>query len=78
MLVISVRAYVEMQPLLDMDKPIIKVYSKESVIAEKFEAMLYLAEANNRMKDFYDIYNLCNNFDFDGRVLYEAISQTLN
>ena len=67
----------EYPTLLDMDKPIIKVYSKESVIAEKFEAMLYLAEANSRMKDFYDIYNLCTNFDFDGRVLYEAISQTL-
>ena len=67
----------EYPTLLDMDKPIIKAYSKESVIAEKFEAMLYLAELNSRMKDFYDIYSLCTSFDFDGRVLYEAILQTI-
>ncbi len=67
----------EYPSLLDMDTPKIKAYSMESVIAEKFEAMLYLAEANSRMKDFYDIYVLSKTFCFDGRVLYEAISQTL-
>ena len=67
----------EYPTLLDMDKPVIKAYSKESVIAEKFEAMLYLAELNSRMKDFYDIYSLCISFDFDGRVLYEAMLQTI-
>jgi len=68
----------EYPTLLDMDKPVIKAYSKESVIAEKFEAMLYLAELNSRMKDFYDIYSLCTSFDFDGRVLYEAVLQTIS
>jgi len=67
----------EYPTLLGMDKPIIRAYTKESVIAEKFEAMLYLAEANSRMKDFYDIYSLCKNYDFDGSVLREAIYQTL-
>ena len=67
----------EYPTLLDMDKPVIRAYSKESVIAEKFEAMLYLAELNSRMKDFYDIYSLCISFDFDGRVLYEALLQTI-
>jgi predicted nucleotidyltransferase component of viral defense system len=67
----------EYPTLLNMDKPVIKAYSKESVIAEKIEAMLYLAELNSRMKDFYDIYSLCANFDFDGQVLYEAIFQTV-
>jgi len=59
----------EYPTLLDMDRPVLKAYSKESIISEKFEAMLYLAEANSRMKNFYDIYNLCNNFEFDGRIL---------
>lgn len=68
---------IEYPTLLDMEKPIIQAYSKESVIAEKFEAMLYLADANSRMKDFYDIYSLCLNYDFDGQILYEAITQTL-
>jgi len=67
----------EYPTLLDMGQPVIQAYSKESVIAEKFEAMIYLAELNSRMKDFYDIYSLCTGFDFDGRVLYEAILQTL-
>jgi predicted nucleotidyltransferase component of viral defense system len=67
----------EYPSLLDMDTPKIKAYSIESVIAEKFEAMLYLAETNSRMKDFYDIYVLSKTFCFDGRVLYEAVSQTL-
>jgi len=60
-----------------MDSPMIRVYSKESVIVDQFETMLYLAELNSRMKDFYDIYSLCTSFDFDGRVLYEAILQTI-
>jgi len=68
----------EYPTLLGMDKPVIKAYSKESVIAEKFEAMLYLAEINSRMKDFYDIYSLCSGFNFDGSVLYEAILQTIS
>jgi predicted nucleotidyltransferase component of viral defense system len=67
----------EYPSLLNMNRPIIKAYSKESVIAEKFEAMIYLAEANSRMKDFYDIYTLCQAFDFEGRLLYEAVNQTL-
>jgi len=66
----------EYPSLLDMERPIIKAYSKESVIAEKFEAMIYLAEANSRMKDFYDVYTLCKTFNFEGRLLYEAVNQT--
>lgn len=67
----------EYPALLDMERPMINAYSLESVIAEKFEAMIALAEANSRMKDFYDIYILSRMFDFEGLVLYEAISQTL-
>lgn len=66
----------EYPSLLGMEKPRLLAYSLESVIAEKFEAMIYLAEANSRIKDFYDIYSLCTSFDFDGRILYEAINQT--
>lgn len=63
--------------LLDNEPPRIWAYSVESVIAEKFEAMLRLSEANSRMKDFYDIYLLSMRFRFDGRILYEAIRETL-
>ncbi len=63
--------------LLDMEPPRLKAYSLESVIAEKFQAMVYLAQANSRMKDFYDIYKLCRSFSFDGCVLLKAVSQTI-
>lgn len=63
--------------ILDMDETNIYVYSKESIIAEKFQAMLCLAQANSRMKDFYDIAMLAAEHDFDGAVLREAIYQTL-
>ena len=67
----------EYPSLLDMERPKIKAYSLESIIAEKFEAMIALSEANSRMKDFYDVYTLSRMFAFEGFILYEAISQTL-
>lgn len=63
--------------LLDFNNPKLKSYSFESVIAEKFEAMLRLSFINSRMKDFYDIYLLSDIKSFDGRVLQEAIFSTL-
>jgi predicted nucleotidyltransferase component of viral defense system len=42
--------------LLDMEPPRLKAYSLESVIAEKFHAIIFLADLNSRMKDFYMIY----------------------
>ncbi|KJS16159.1 MAG: hypothetical protein VR69_10485 [Peptococcaceae bacterium BRH_c4b] len=56
--------------------PVIKAYSLESSIAEKFEAMIKLSFLNSRMKDFYDIYTLSKRKTFEGRVLQEAIFQT--
>lgn len=49
----------------------------ESVIAEKFQAMIALSVANSRMKDFYDIFTLLSTNNFDGRKLQEAIFETL-
>jgi len=62
--------------LLDMEPPHLKTYSLESVIAEKFQAIVYLSDLNSRMKDFYDIYELSRSFNFDGVSLSEAIDQT--
>jgi len=63
----------EYPSLLEMEKPIIKAYSLESVIAEKFQAMIYLSEANSRMKDFYDIYSLSQSYNFDGTILKKLL-----
>ena len=63
--------------LPDFEAPVIKTYSLESTIAEKFDAILQRFELTGRMKDFYDIYYLARTFDFDGTRLQAAISRTL-
>lgn len=63
--------------LLDFEAPIIKTYSLESTIAEKFDAILQRFELTGRMKDFYDIYYLARTFGFDGAKLQTAIFETL-
>ena len=62
--------------LLDFPAPRLQGYSRESMIAEKFEAMVKLRELNSRMKDFYDIWLLSRAFDFGGENLAEAIRLT--
>jgi predicted nucleotidyltransferase component of viral defense system len=62
--------------LLDLPAPHLRGYSRESAVAEKFEAMTKLDILNSRMKDFYDIWLLARQFDFDGATLAEAVSKT--
>ena len=56
--------------------PRLKVYNRETVIAEKLQAMVLLDLANSRMKDFYDVWIICTQFAFDEEVLKEAILST--
>lgn len=67
---------VELPTLLDFPSPKMRAYPRETVVAEKVEAMVKLGIANSRMKDFYDIAVLCRDFAFDGKVLAEAIEAT--
>ena len=62
--------------LLDFPSPELNGYTKESTIAEKFQAMVKLGVLNSRMKDFYDIWFLSRMFDFRGETLVEAIEKT--
>lgn len=62
--------------LLEFPEPRLRGYSPDSVVAEKFEAMVSLGTLNTRMKDFYDIWLLAEQRDFDGPTLLEAISTT--
>lgn len=64
--------------ILDLPAPRLRGYSRESVVAEKFEAMVKLGELNSRMKDFHDLWFLARNFDFDGAVLLQAIAATFS
>ena len=62
--------------LSDFAAPTVNTYSLETTIAEKIDAILSLMEFSSRMKDYYDIYYLANKFDFDGKVLTEALKKT--
>ena len=63
--------------LLDeLAKPEIKAYPIETVVAEKFQAMIAFGTFNSRMKDFFDVYILLNNRNIDEDNLREAILQT--
>jgi hypothetical protein len=62
--------------ILDLPAPVLKAYSRESVIAEKFETMVKLGLLNSRVKDFFDIWLLSRQFGFQGEALAQAISET--
>ena len=51
--------------MLDLPAPRLRAYARETVIAEKFQAMVALGRANSRMKDFYDIWILSRSFAFE-------------
>jgi predicted nucleotidyltransferase component of viral defense system len=62
--------------MLDFPSARIRAYPREAVVAEKLEALVKLGMANTRMKDFYDLWKLSRDFDFDGALLTEAIKAT--
>jgi len=62
--------------ILDFPKPSLKGYPAGSVISEKFEAMVKLGLLNSRMKDFYDIWLMMRQFNFDGLKLVKALKGT--
>jgi predicted nucleotidyltransferase component of viral defense system len=64
--------------LADLPAPQLYAYNRETVIAEKFEAMVLLGIGNTRMKDFYDLWYLSQHFTFEGNLLSQAIAATFN
>jgi predicted nucleotidyltransferase component of viral defense system len=62
--------------LLDLPPPILRVYPRETVIAEKLHAMVDLGMGNSRMKDFFDLWFLARNFQFDRETLAKAVRAT--
>jgi predicted nucleotidyltransferase component of viral defense system len=67
---------IELSVLLDQPAPRLRAYPHETVIAEKFQAMVMLGRANSRMKDFYDIWILARSHEFYGDRLARAIAAT--
>jgi hypothetical protein len=62
--------------LLDLPAPAILAYPRETVVAEKYHALVTLGLANSRMKDFYDLWALARQFTFDGATLARALEST--
>jgi predicted nucleotidyltransferase component of viral defense system len=69
---------IEFPSLLHSDGPHLKAYPRETVIAEKFQAIVALGMANSRMKDFYDLLALARLFPFDGRTVSAAVRATFD
>ncbi|HZH02247.1 MAG TPA: nucleotidyl transferase AbiEii/AbiGii toxin family protein, partial [Myxococcaceae bacterium] len=55
----------EFPALLEFPAPRLRAYPRETVVAEKLEAMVQLGMVNSRMKDFYDLAMMARVFDFD-------------
>lgn len=66
----------EYPTLLGYPAPSLRVYNRETVVAEKLQAMVHLGMANSRMKDFNDLWVIGNQFDFDGMTLATALART--
>jgi len=67
---------VQYPTILAFPAPVLPAYPRETVVAEKFQAMVALGIANSRMKDFFDLWCLARDFAFDGQKLAEAIGAT--
>jgi predicted nucleotidyltransferase component of viral defense system len=67
---------VDLPVLLDLPAPRLRAYARETVVAEKFQAMVALGKANTRMKDFYDLWALSKTNDFNHERLAQAIAAT--
>ena len=67
---------IDLPVLLDMPSPHLRAYPLETVIAEKFHAMVALGRANSRMKDYYDVWMLMSAFEIEPERLRRAISAT--
>lgn len=74
--VVPVAKTIDYPTLLDFPAPRMKGYPRETVVAEKFEAMVKLGTLNSRMKDFFDLWLMARQFDFDGAVLARAVTST--
>lgn len=68
----------DLPTLLNLPAPSLLCYSRENAIAEKFHVMVKRGVLNSRMKDFFDVWLLSRQFNFDGAKLAKAINMTFD
>jgi len=56
--VVPPAVWLDYPSLLDFPRPRLRAYAAETVIAEKFHAIVVLGLRNSRMKDYFDLYAL--------------------
>lgn len=66
----------ELPVLLDQPAPHLRTYARETVVAEKFQAMVMIGQANTRLKDYYDLWVLSQSYSFDQERQARAIAAT--
>lgn len=64
--------------LLDLPAPIVRTYARHTVVAEKFQAIVALGMANTRLKDYYDLWRLARDYEFDGTQLTRSVLLTFD
>jgi hypothetical protein len=62
--------------LLDLPRPRLRAYPRETVVAEKLHAMVELGMRNSRMKDYFDVHALLREGALDTDTLARAIAAT--
>jgi hypothetical protein len=62
--------------ILDFPAPTLSGYSRETVVAEKLQALVQLRMLNTRMKDYFDLWLLTRQPELNREVLAEAIKRT--
>lgn len=62
----------------DAENIILKAYSLETVVAEKFQTMIERGIYNSRMKDYFDLYRILSTHEFNSIDLQNAITATFN
>ena len=62
--------------LLGMPSATVRAYSPETVMAEKFQAVIALGIVNSRMKDYYDLYAIPRSVEITEEALAKAIKST--
>ncbi|MEK7331680.1 MAG: nucleotidyl transferase AbiEii/AbiGii toxin family protein [Candidatus Eisenbacteria bacterium] len=74
--VVPAAEWIDYPTLLGLPAPRVRAYTRYTVISEKLEAIVSLGLVNSRMKDFYDLWVLSMEFEFDGELLGRAIRAT--
>jgi hypothetical protein len=60
----------------DLPRPKLRAYPRETVVAEKLHAMVFLGVRNSRMKDYFDVRALLREGEMDATQLARAITAT--